>query len=154
MERKREKVKDELVVEDTSGNRRHANSDTVRLMCPVSRRSAENMDALSLQETCQEDRARPKRKEETMGSFPQIRVNEIENLGIASKKEVTKTDVRHVTKISFEAETSVGSVARLMYLYRSGKPISVTFECPQAELDLHIEAVSLSSGELAPEKEV
>lgn len=85
-------------------------------------------------------------------NFPRITVNGIENLGISSKKEVTKTEVRHMTKISFETEVPVGEIARLMYLHKGGKPINVTFECPQAEFDLNISAVKLSTGEIVPEE--
>lgn len=84
--------------------------------------------------------------------FPRISIENIEQLGISSKKEVTQTEVRHLTKISFIADAEMGEVARLMYLHKRGKPINVTFECPQAEFDLNVSAVKLSSGEIVPEQ--
>ena len=62
--------------------------------------------------------------------FPRIPIKNIKKLGISSKKEVSRKEVRLLTKISFEAEVSAGEMARLMYLYESGKPVNVIFECP------------------------
>ena len=63
-------------------------------------------------------------------NFPRIPIENIKKLGISSKKKVTQNEVRLLTKISFEAEVPVGKMARLMYIYESGKPINVIFECP------------------------
>ena len=63
-------------------------------------------------------------------SFPRIPIENIKKLGISSKKKITQKEVRLLTQISFEVEVPAGKMARLMYLYESGKPINVVFECP------------------------
>lgn len=75
------------------------------------------------------------------GKIPQITIEGIKKLGISSKKEVTESGVRHVSKISFEAEVSPSQIARLLYFQKQGKPINVLISS-QAESDLNITRVS------------
>jgi hypothetical protein len=56
---------------------------------------------------------------------PQITIERIEKLDISSKKEVTQSGIRHLSKISFEAEVSPSQIARLLYFQKQGKPINV-----------------------------
>ena len=79
-----------------------------------------------------------------------IEVEDIGKLAIASKKVVTETGVKYVTRISFEGDFKIGQVARLNYLNKQGKPINVTFESLQAEFDLNISPFKVETGELAP----
>jgi len=64
------------------------------------------------------------------GKVPQITIQGIEKLDISSKKEVTQSGIRHVSKISFEVEVSSSQIARLLYFQKQGKPINVLFSSP------------------------
>lgn len=80
----------------------------------------------------------------------QIEVDNIEKLALTNKKVVSETGIKHITRIQFECEGKVSNVARLLYLQKQGKPINVTFACPQAEFDLNITPVKVETGEIAP----
>ena len=67
-------------------------------------------------------------------NFPRILIENVKKLGMSSKKEATRNEVRLLTRISFEAEVPAGKMAKLMYIYERGEPINVIFECPQAEV--------------------
>jgi len=64
------------------------------------------------------------------GKLPQITIEGIKKLGISSKKEVTESGVRHVSKISFEAEVSPSQIAGLLYFLKQGEPINVLISSP------------------------
>jgi len=81
--------------------------------------------------------------------IPQVSFENIRGLAISTKKVVSEGQVIHVTKVTFEAEASPQSVARLMCFARQKPPMNVIVESPQAEFDLHMTPVNIATGEIA-----
>jgi len=69
-----------------------------------------------------------------------IVIERVEGLDIKFKKD---SDV-----LALEAHLTSEDIARLHNLSKQGVPLQVTIESPQAEMDLRIEKVNATTGEL------
>jgi hypothetical protein len=69
-----------------------------------------------------------------------IIIDRVEGLDIKFKKD---SDV-----LALEAHLTSEDIARLHNLSKQGVPLSVTIESPQAEMDLRIEKINTTTGEL------
>jgi len=62
--------------------------------------------------------------------IPQVSFENVKKLAISTKKVVTETGVKHVTKISFEVEARPQDIARLMYFTEQKPAMNVIIESP------------------------
>jgi len=84
--------------------------------------------------------------------IPRISFEDVDNLGIATKKVIRREGVLYITRVSFDVETLPLQIARLLYFTRQKPPINVVFETPQAEFDLTMTPVNISTGEIATDQ--
>ena len=82
-----------------------------------------------------------------MNKSVSVKLGNVEEISVASKSK----DGRWISKISFEGEFSVENIARILNMTRHGNQIEVSFICPQAEFDLDVREVSVSTGEINEE---
>ncbi len=71
---------------------------------------------------------------------PRVEMANIEKLSVAFKKESVK--------ISFEVTFPGPDLLRLIHFSRSGHPLNMIVESPQAEFDLKITEVNVETGQI------
>lgn len=76
-------------------------------------------------------------------TFPKVELRNVENVTLGFKKGISK--------ITFSVAAPVPELARLLFFQVRGEPMDVTFFCPQARLDLNINPVDTSTGEIKDE---
>lgn len=75
-----------------------------------------------------------------MNECPRVEMPNIDKLSISFKKGVAK--------ISFEVPTPGPELLKLIYLQGTANLLNAVIESPQAELDLRITTVKVSTGEV------
>jgi hypothetical protein len=73
-----------------------------------------------------------------------VNLSNIQEIVVSSKTK----DSGWVSKISFEGQFTVGDVARILNLSKQGCPIEVSFSSPQAKMDLEVNEINVSTGEV------
>ncbi len=76
------------------------------------------------------------------GSFPKVEIANIKALKVAS----TKGGV----KVSFEVEAPGPEVLKLMWMAGTAQSMNAVIESPQAEFDMTMTVVKISTGEVVP----
>ena len=69
---------------------------------------------------------------------PRGEMGNVDKLSVSFKKESVK--------VSFEVTAPGPDIRRLIHFSRSGHPLNVTVESPQAEFDLEIKEVNVETG--------
>lgn len=78
-----------------------------------------------------------------------VTVHDICKLQVSARLEIDKVGDRHqIIKITFEAEVHPAEVARILFMQRQLLPVDVVIQSPQAIMDLSMNQVKTTTGEV------
>jgi hypothetical protein len=86
------------------------------------------------------------------GKIGKVDLEMVTGLGVHTRKKVTDTGTRHITRVSFDVETSPSNIARLLYFSKQDPTVNVSFEFPEAKFDFALSPVDLVTGEIVPDE--